>query len=150
MKKSGSRHVAREYALRVLFGQEILRASGEDSPLPPTPNWWEGEDNLSVMPEAEKYAKTIFQGIPAELERVDAIIAQHSKNWRIQRMGLVDRNILRLSIHEFLFNTETAPRIILDEALELAKCYGNKDSVRFINGILDSVLRDLADPTASE
>jgi N utilization substance protein B len=142
MKKSGARHVGREYALRVLYGHEIQRKAGVD-PLPPTPNWWSAEDNLSVMRDAEHFAKALYQGVEAEQEQIDEILTRHSKNWRLARMSYIDRNILRLSVYELRHHKDTAASIILDEAVEMAKCYGTQESARFINGILDSVVKEL-------
>lgn len=143
MKKSGIRHVAREYALRVLYSMEMRQRSGEENPLPPAPNWWSSEDHLSVLPEAEQFARTIYQGVLKEVDDLDRILVEHSKNWRLTRMGIVDRNILRLSVYELIHEQQTSPNVILDEALELAKCYGTEESARFVNGILDSVLQEI-------
>ena len=87
MKKSGSRHVAREYALRVLYSFEILRKSGEVQPLTPDLHWWRSEDNLSVLPEADHFAKKIFEGVTKDILQLDTIIQAHAHNWRLVRMG---------------------------------------------------------------
>lgn len=142
MRKSGSRHVAREYALRVLYSYEVLKKSGEENPVTPDLHWWRSEDNLSVIKDADTFAKKLYNGVEKDLEQLDTIIQKHAHNWRLIRMASVDRNILRLSIFEMLHFPETESNIILDEALELAKCYGNEDSVRFVNGILDSVCKE--------
>jgi transcription antitermination protein NusB len=146
MRNSGTRHVAREFALRVLYGHEMLKKGDEEKPLSPTANWWTADDNLSVLPEAERFAKQLYNGVQRHGEQIDRTIVKHALNWRISRMGSVDRNILRLSIYELLHCPETAPNIILDEALELAKCYGTEESARFINGILDSATQKIRNP----
>lgn len=147
MRKSGIRHVAREYALRVLYSFEILKKI-EDIPLsPPIANWWTVDDNLSVLPDAEQFAKTLYDGVLANQESIDVLIQKHAHHWRLGRMANVDRNILRLSVFELLNNSQIASNIILDEALELAKCYGTMESARFINGILDSISHEIRSDT---
>ncbi|MDX9753155.1 MAG: transcription antitermination factor NusB [bacterium] len=143
MRKSGIRHVAREYALRVLYGAEIHKKLGEETPPSSFPNWWTVDDNLSVLPDAEKFAKLLYQGVHAHQDEIDAIIQKHAHHWRLNRMASVDRNILRLSVFELMYNAKIASNIILDEALELAKCYGTEESARFINGILDSISHEV-------
>ena len=74
---------------------------------------------------------------------VDALISSHAEHWRLERMPAVDRNILRLAIYE-MRNTETPAPVVIDEALELARRFSNEESVHFINGVLDAVLREPA------
>ncbi len=73
-------------------------------------------------------------------EQIDQVLSQHSQNWKLSRMALLDLNILRLAVYEILFSSEKdSPKIFINEAIEIAKIYGSEDSPRFINGILDSV-----------
>ncbi|MGC9329745.1 MAG: transcription antitermination factor NusB, partial [Candidatus Hinthialibacter sp.] len=104
-------------------------------------NWWGKDDRLSVNREAELFARQMIAGVRKQTDQLDAIIQQHAKNWRLERMSKVDRNLLRLSVWELLFTPETPTRVILNEALELAKCYGDQDSYRFVNGILDPLAK---------
>ncbi|MBN2329011.1 MAG: transcription antitermination factor NusB [Candidatus Omnitrophica bacterium] len=142
MKQSGPRHIAREFALRELVGLHFLHDLDID-PLPPVSNWWGKDDRLSVNRDAESFARQMIAGVRKQTDRLDAMIQQHAKNWRLERMTKVDRNLLRLSVWELLFNPETPTRVILNEALELAKCYGDQDSYRFVNGILDPLAKSV-------
>ncbi len=144
MKPSGPRHSAREYALRELYSQTVLKNVSVE-PLPPIANWWGKDDRLVVPREAFDFARSIIDGIQKEWKKIDALIQNHAKNWRLDRMPIVDRNLLRLSTWELLHHPETPSSVILNEALELAKCYGNDDSPRFVNGILDPLAKSIRD-----
>jgi len=75
------------------------------------------------------------------LARIDEMIAAQADNWRLSRMAVVDRNIIRMSIYEFLFEEDTPKLVIIDEAIEIAKKFGTQKSSQFINGILDGILK---------
>lgn len=87
------------------------------------------------------YAQTLLQGVDEHAEAIDELIRQHAENWRLERMPVIDRNILRLAIYEMLHETSVPKVVILDEAIELAKKYGSESSGRFVNGLLDAVLK---------
>ncbi len=80
--------------------------------------------------------------IARKRQEIDEIISSHSKDWTIDRMPIVDRNILRMAIYEMLYAPDIPPKVSIDEAVELAKKYGDKDSYKFINGILDAILKE--------
>jgi transcription antitermination protein NusB len=140
MRQTGPRRIAREYALRELYADNILTKVGIEA-LPPVLNWWEVDDNLSVNREANEFARKMIDGVSTHLEEIDQLITQHARNWRIERMAIVDKNLLRISIWEILKTPETPVSVILNESIELAKCYGDDNSVKFINGILDSLAK---------
>ena len=81
-------------------------------------------------------------GAVENLSRIDEIIKKHVKNWEIDRMAVVDRNILRIAAYELLFIKEIPPKVSINEAIELAKRFGDVDSPRFVNGILDKVYKE--------
>lgn len=86
--------------------------------------------------------KNLVQGIQKNKEKIDQFLAQHSQNWKISRMDLLDLNILRIAIYEIMFlNKNESSKIFINEAIELAKIYGSVDSSRFVNGILDSIAK---------
>ena len=132
MSERGNRRRARELALALLYelefhpGQEAARLAAfwQDHPAPPS---------------ARAYAETLARGVMARLEDLDARIAGHAEHWTLERMPLVDRNILRLAAYELLHVAEVPERVAIDEAIELAKAYGGEDSGRFVNGILDRI-----------
>jgi N utilization substance protein B len=108
-----------------------------------------GDDALPVMEEflspepaeAAAYARSLITGCVEKREELDAEIARWSENWDIQRMATVDRNVLRIASYELLFGNEIPPKVAIDEAIELAKEFGDADSPAFVNGIVDSIYR---------
>jgi N utilization substance protein B len=91
--------------------------------------------------EAFQYAQQLVRGAVENLEQIDELIRSQADNWRLERMPAVDRNILRLAIYEMLFEKETPKLVVLDEAIELAKKFGSEQSGRFVNGLLDGLLK---------
>jgi N utilization substance protein B len=96
-----------------------------------------------VPPAARAYAEELFEGASARLEEIDAMLAARSEHWRLSRMARVDRNILRLAVYEFLYERDTPRKVIINEACEIARKYGGADSVGFVNGVLDGIMREL-------
>ncbi len=86
-------------------------------------------------------------GIVSHLDLIDAQISNHLKNWTISRIAIVDKNILRLALYELLYETTTPMKVIINEAVEIAKKYGTKDSFMFINGVLDAIAREIGRTT---
>ena len=104
-------------------------------------------DNLSL--DVTEFANRLISGVDKNIDKIDLVLAETSKNWKISRMAAVDRSILRLAIYEILFEDDIPLKVTINEAIELAKKYGNKNSGAFINGILDnvsnSILKDRED-----
>lgn len=130
----GARRKSRELALQMLFQFDM---SGNDV-----------ETIVNTFEELQKsrentrsFAVKIFEGTVRELERIDEMIVQQADNWRLSRMAVVDRNIIRMSVYEFLHESETPKLVIIDEAIEIAKKFGTQKSSQFINGILDGILK---------
>jgi len=93
------------------------------------------------LEEAFEYAQDLVRGTLDNLERIDGMIRGQADNWRLERMPPVDRNILRLAVFEMLHESETPKLVVLDEAIELAKKFGSEQSGRFVNGLLDGLLK---------
>jgi transcription antitermination factor NusB len=91
--------------------------------------------------EAFEYAQRLVRGTLENQEKIDELIRSQADNWRLERMPAVDRNILRLAIYEMLSEKETPKLVVLDEAIELAKKFGSEQSGRFVNGLLDGLLK---------
>ena len=85
------------------------------------------------------YLGELVAGVAAHQEELDALIGRYSEHWRLERMAVVDRNLLRLAVYELLYLPEIPPKVVINEAVELAKRYGSEDSGGFVNGILDQV-----------
>jgi N utilization substance protein B len=91
--------------------------------------------------DVRAFAERLVAGVVDELQRLDAVIVGSAENWRVERMPVVDRNVLRISIFEMLFEPTTPPAVCIDEAIEVAKRFGSGESGGFINGVLDDVRR---------
>lgn len=92
--------------------------------------------------QTRSFANALFEGAAKETAALDEIIAKHAENWRVERISAIDRAILRLAIHE-LRGTDTPPRVVLNEAIEMAKKFSSEESGPFVNGVLDSVHKSL-------
>ncbi len=99
-----------------------------------------GVTPLEVSRLALEYARTLLEGSLANRESSDALISGHAENWRLERMPVVDRNVLRLAVYELCHQRDVPAAVVIDEAIELAKKFGAEQSGRFVNGILDALL----------
>jgi N utilization substance protein B len=105
------------------------------------PEFWREHE---VEDEVRSFAEQLVAGVVRERERLDALIGGAASNWRVERMSVVDRNILRMATFELSHLPDTPAAVILDEAIEVGKRFGTEQSGSFINGVLDAVRRDLA------
>ncbi len=136
-----ARHRARESAVQMLYQWEVGRDPISEVVLT---FWTRGPSaSRSVPDELRIFASTLANGVAGTVEAIDPMITEAAENWRIERMNVLDRLILRLAIYEFLHQPETPAKVIINEALELARTFSADDSVRFINGILDAVRKTL-------
>lgn len=104
-----------------------------------------GDEPADPMPR-DLFMETLVRGTIAGLSDIDHQIAQRAANWRMERMPVVDRNLLRMAVYE-MKDVGTPPAVVIDEALELARRYSEEDAVPFINGVLDAVRKDVCPPT---
>ena len=89
--------------------------------------------------EVKRFARRLFEGTVNEAGALDALIRERARNWRLERMPAVDRNVVRLALYELLHEPETPPAVVINEALELARRFSSEDSVEFVNGVLDAI-----------
>ena len=130
----GERRRAREAALQILYQFEF----GTAEPEPAVRSYWKSKR----APEATReYSRWLVLGILKHRDELDEAIQKISKHWRIARMGLIDRNILRLAAFELGSDRPTAPAIVINEAIEIAKKYSSPEAAVFVNGILDALRR---------
>jgi len=94
--------------------------------------------------EVQGFAEALVIGVGERCAEMDALITESAANWRIERMAVVDRNVLRIALHEMLTDSGTPHAVVIDEAIEVGKKYGSVNSGKFINGILDSIRQRLA------
>ena len=133
----GLRRKSREIALQFLFGHDFQERSCEADKL--LAELDEFCDCFEAGKKTMPYARRVILGICEHLADIDSLIASRSHNWRMERMSLVDRNILRIAAFEMLHVEDVPATVAINEALEISKRYAEPDSVGFINGILDSV-----------
>lgn len=131
----GTRRKSREFALQCLYQIEISR---EDPEQALGLFWAEHPADAGVR----EYATRLVQGTRADLERIDTLLARCARNWTLQRMAAVDRNILRMAVYEMLSCGETPPVVVINEAVDIAKKYSTPDSGAFVNGILDRIHKE--------
>ena len=142
-RRLGSRSRARECALQALYQVDLAGADPLDALANATGS---GEVEGPLDGEALAFAEELVRGVCGEREEVDALIERHSHNWRVERMAKVDRNVLRLAVWELLHHGGVPRKVVLNEAIELAKKFGSEESGAFINGILDKLSAALPEP----
>ena len=128
----GFRRQARERALQILFQYDIHGTSGV----------WLDEfwNQMKGTEDVKAFAERLVHGVLEHKQDLDALIGRHATNWKISRMQIVDRNILRIGAYELLWLDEVPAKVTMDEAIELAKIFGDDEAAKFVNGILDKVL----------
>ena len=128
------RSLARTYVLQILYQVDITR----EDPFCSQHSFW---DNMEEQVEADikEFAEKLAKGVLANLSEIDLKISQYASNWNINRMSVVDRNILRLGCFELLFCEDIPPKVTINEAVELAKKYSGIEAGKFVNGILDKI-----------
>jgi N utilization substance protein B len=135
------RHRAREVALQMLYQWEVGRA-----PMPDVVRTFRTHEELpghDLSDDQRGFAERLATGVAEALGEIDPEIAHAAEHWRIERMNVMDRLVLRLAVYEFIRETETPSRVIINEALELARTFSTDEAVRFINGVLDAIRRRL-------
>ena len=136
-----SRHRGREAALQMLYQWEVGRMPIEEVC---RTFWTEGPSDAPAGEAVRAFASALATGVVEQAEKLDPLIADAAQHWRLERMNVMDRLILRLALYEFLHEPDTPGKVVINEALELARTFSADQSVRFINGILDAIRRTLA------
>ena len=136
----GLRRKARECALQMLFAADVAGSSVRPDELVRV--YWKELGDAETDEAGREFATRIATGVMARLEELDERIRARAEHWRISRMAIVDRNVLRLAVYEFMY--EPTPRTVaINEALEIARRFSTYEATQFINGILDAIKRDL-------
>ncbi len=128
---------ARELALQILYQYDI-RKDDIDMLI----NDYLNKDFISerkLNDSIKDFTVTLIKGTIANSERIDSIVSAYAENWRLERMAVIDRNIMRMATYELLYIEEIPPKVSINEAVDLAKKYGDVDSGKFVNGILDKI-----------
>jgi N utilization substance protein B len=139
----GARRRARECALQMLYSLDVNPGLGVEQVFA---HFWKdfaGEAAEERDADVMGFAERLVRGAQQNLAEIDDIIQRASKNWRLERMARVDRNLLRLGAYELRFETEVPGRVVINEAIELAKRFGTAESPAFVNGLLDRISQEL-------
>ena len=149
-KQPGTRRQARELALRMLFQRDLsggvpeMTARAFEICFNPEKDEENGlEMSAEDFARAWPLARELFLGVCAHLDEIDEAVSRAAANWSLSRMSPVDRGLIRLAYFEMLHRDDIPPRVSLNEALEIAKSYGDDDSGAFINGVLDKLMRQI-------
>ncbi len=132
----GIRRKARELVLQMLFQADL----GKQGPEHVRKTFW--AERSEVGEEARAFSEQLFGAATERAPEIDALIERHAEHWRMERMATVDRNLLRTGVAEFLA-METPKPVVINEALEIARRFSAPESVQFINGVLDSIAREI-------
>lgn len=142
-KGSGTRRKARECALQMLFAADVVKLQNDRL----TVDYWTELGDEGVDEKTQEFADNLVRGTLTHLETIDDRIRTRAEHWRIERMAIVDRNVLRLAVYEFLFE-DTPHTVVINEALEIARRFSTFEATQFINGILDAIKHDLEEKPA--
>lgn len=123
---------SRECALQILYALDICKDNAQTI----IENYWQQHE---AEVEVKKFANSLIKGIMENLSGIDEFISKYTDNWRIERMAVIDRNIIRMATYELLFVEDIPPKVSINEAVELAKRFGDDESGRFVNGVLDKI-----------
>src|SRR3569833_302812 len=137
-EKSGTRHKARECALQMLFAADVTH---DDSSIL-TASYWKELGDESIDEKTREFADDLVIGTLDNLTAIDDRIRTRAEHWRIERMAIVDRNVLRLAVFEFLYR-DTPNTVAINEALEIARRFSTFEATQFITGILDAIRQDI-------
>jgi transcription antitermination protein NusB len=131
-----ARHRAREAALQMLYQSEIGRAGPHETIV----TFWPSSDpDGEVDAPQREFANALVKETLARLEEIDRLLSAHALNWRIERMAVIDRLVLRLAVAELLTQPDTPAKVVINEAIELARTFSGDEAVPFVNGVLDAV-----------
>jgi len=131
----GKRRKSRELAMQMLFQADLGRQSADEVRC----SFWQSREEVDTATRG--FAEDLFRVATARGPEIDALLEQHSKNWRVSRMPAVDRNVLRMAVAELLGFPGTPAPIVIDEALEIARRYSAPESIDFLNGLLDAIAK---------
>ena len=134
------RRRAREAALQMLYQCEVGRAAAVES----IASYWPTREAGDEVPQPlREFANGIVHGTLDRRDEIDAMLTAHAQNWRVERMAVIDRTVLRMAVYEMLAEADTPSKVIINEAIELARSFSGDEAVPFVNGVLDAVRKEL-------
>jgi N utilization substance protein B len=132
-RRMRKRTKAREYALKILYAMDITADNAEKC----IATFWENSDETDG--DVRDFANSVVSGVEKNIDLINKVITKYAANWQLKRMAVIDRNVLRLATYELIFLADIPPKVSINEAIDMAKKYGDKDSGKFVNGILDKI-----------
>lgn len=144
------RREAREWALQILFQLDLNPGNEEREPDEVFAEFWDGqlrlrsagEDAAPIPANIKRFTENLVRGVMQHRREIDAMLAARMDNWDLDRLGNIERNVLRMGICELVFSKEkTPPPVVINEAVDICKYFGTRESGRFVNGILDSIAK---------
>ncbi|WP_263409086.1 transcription antitermination factor NusB [Terriglobus tenax] len=136
---AGTRRKGREMAMQMLYQSDL----GKQTPEQVRKVFWDSREEKEVDEEARGFAEDLFRVASERQEEIDKLIENHSDRWKIERMAVVDRNLLRMATGELLAYKATPAPIVINEALEIGRKYSAPESINFLNGVLDAISKDI-------
>jgi N utilization substance protein B len=138
--ESSLRHRAREAALQMLYQGEVGKTGAYEA----IATYWPARENEECLTvEAQEFANALVRGTITRVGEIDKLLAAHAQNWRVERMAVLDRLVLRMATFELLSDAKTPAKVVINEAIELARAYSGDEAVGFVNGVLDAVRKEL-------
>lgn len=134
----GSRRKSREVALQLLYMREFTGGDVDEMLIH---FWRDGELDDRII----SFARDLILGTLDRKDDIDRMIAESSEHWRLDRMALIDRNVMRLAVYEFIYTPSTPKKVVINEAIEIAKRFSSEESTQFVNGILDNIRMKIED-----
>jgi N utilization substance protein B len=133
----GTRRKSRELTMQMLFQGDLGKQTSEEV----RALFWHSRDDVDA--ETRGFAEDLYRVASERQKEIDALIEEHAQNWRLERMAVVDRNLLRAAVAELLGYPNTPAAIVINESLEIARRYAAPESVQFLNGVLDAIARSV-------
>ena len=141
MKKITGRRQAREWVVQFLFQTEFNPEELDQA----LEDFWNDEEK-APLDRDRKYVNEVIRGVIEQQLKIDRTIKRYTDNWDVDRLGVLDRTVLRVAVYEMLFRDDVPPVVSINEAIEIAKAYSGQKSARFVNGVLDRIQKELDRP----
>jgi len=142
MKKITGRRQAREWVVQFLFQTEFNPEELDQA----LDDFW-NDDEKTPLERDRNYANEVIRGVIEQQMKIDRTIKRYTDNWDVERLGVLDRTVLRVAVYEMLFRDDVPPVVSINEAIEIAKAYSGRKSARFVNGVLDRIQKELDRPS---
>jgi N utilization substance protein B len=141
MKKITGRRQAREWVVQFLFQTEFNPEDLDQA----LEDFWNDEEK-KPLDRDRNYVNEVIRGVIDEQIKIDRTLKRYTSNWDVERLGVLDRTVLRVAVYEMLFRDDVPPVVSINEAIEIAKAYSGQKSARFVNGVLDRIQKELSRP----